>query len=114
MKKRIATLLLVTVFCLTFCSVALAEGSLSVTASVTKSRSACTVSTMTTESLYVSYSLYQVVGTTETFITSASASATDKSATASSTKALTSGTYKMYIYASGNTTDSNESKIFVI
>jgi hypothetical protein len=73
-----------------------------------------TVETATVESLYVSFTLYRIVNGTRQYVTSASASGSGVEKTASKTVTLSSGTYLIVAYGSGNTTSGSGSRYYSI
>lgn len=122
MRKRLISLMIVMMACLTFAGSTLALGaddivvqprsSVTVTCGLSKSGSQYKVWSKTQVSfsgdLAASVSLYQVINGSEVFITSASASATGTTVTASKLRTLSSGTYK--VYGSGTSGSSSGSK----
>jgi len=123
MKRRLVSIVIVMLVCLSLTGNALALSNdevvmmplslVSVTCGLTKSGSQyrvwSTTETNLSESLTASVSLYQVVNGSEVFITSASASGTGTSVTAKKTRTLTSGTYKIYGSGSANSSSSSDS-----
>lgn len=123
MKRRLVSLVIVMLVCLSLAGNALALSNddivmqplslVSVTCGLTQSGSQhrvwSTTETNLSENLTASVSLYQVVNGSEVFVTSASASATGTSVTARKTRTLAAGTYKIYGSGSGNTSSSSDS-----
>lgn len=123
MKRRLVSLLIVMMVCLSLTGNAFALSSddiviqprsaISVTCGLTQSGSQYRVWSKTrtsfTDDLTARVYLYQIVNGSEVFITSASASATGTSVTASKLRTLSSGTYKIYGYGSGSTSSGSNS-----
>lgn len=117
MKKRITALALVLLICLAYCGSALAaepRGALVCQSNVKNGDSYAKLTCGTTESLYISFTVYKIEGNSEEYQCSASKSATGMTVTASSTKTLSSGKYVMYIYGYGNTVTINEARYYTI
>lgn len=122
MKRRLVSLVIVMMICLSLAGNALALSSdfivaqpmstITVTCGLAASGSQYKVWSKTQVSfsgnLTASVSLYQVINGSEVFITSASASATGTTVTASKLRTLSSGTYK--VYGSGTSGSSSGSK----
>lgn len=129
MKRRLGSLVIVMLVCLSLAGNALALSSddivvvqplsaLSITCGLTVSGSQYRVWSKTktnfSDDLTASVSLYQVVNGSEVFVTSASASATGTTVTASKLRSLSSGTYKVYGYGtSGTSNGSNNCTVTV-
>jgi len=128
MKRRLVSLVIIMVICLSFAGNALALNSdevimqpfstLSIACGLSASGSQYKVWARTksgfSDDLTASVSLYQVVNGEEVFITSASASGTGTMITASKLRTLTSGTYKVYGYGTGGTSSGSNSSTVTI
>lgn len=78
-------------------------------------RARATIETGGTETLSVNFTLYKVVGSSEQYVTSGSKSnVVGTKATASKTVALSSGTYHLYCFGSGNTVSGSHDCYYYI
>ena len=128
MKRRLISLVLVMILCLSLTGNAFAlssggtvvqpRSSISVTCGLYKSGSQYRVWSKTqytfTDDLTARVSLYKVMNGSEYFITSASAGTTGTSVTASNTRSLSSGTYKVYGYGRCSTSSSSDTYTITI
>lgn len=123
MKRRLVSLVIVMAICLSLTGNALAlskddavvqpMSSITVSCGLTKTgsqyRAWSRTDTSFSTSLTARVSIYQVVNGDEVYIATVNASATGTTVTASTTRSLSSGTYKVYGYGTGNSSSSNDS-----
>ncbi len=123
MKRRIVSLVIVMLICISLAGNTLAlsnddvvvqpMSSITVSCGLTKTgsqyRAWSRTDTSFSTSLTARVSLYQVVNGNEVYIATANASATGTTVTASTTRSLSSGTYKIYGYGTGNSSSSSDS-----
>lgn len=114
MKKRIIAFTLVLMICLAFSSAAFARGALSCQSNAQSGNSYATLRSFSPETLYIQFSLYKIENSREVFQCSASNNGSGTSVTARSTKALSSGSYVMYIYGTGDTVTYTDTRYYTI
>lgn len=128
MKRRLVSLAILMMICLSFAGNALALdnekvvmqpfSTLSIACGLSASGSQYKIWSRTKSSfsddLTASVYLYQVVDGDEVFITSASASGTGTSVTASKLRTLSAGTYKVYGYGTGGSSSGSKSSTVTI
>lgn len=129
MKQRLISIVLVLMMCCLICGNALAQssddaapqprGAITLYAGLDNLgggsyRPRATIETGSSESLYVSFTLYKVVDGDEVYITSDSNRGTGRKVTASKIVSLSSGRYHMYYSGSGNTVSGSDDRYFQI
>lgn len=128
MKRRLISLAIVMMVCLTLTgntlalksddSVAQPRSSIVITCGLSKSGSKYKVWSRTetsfSDSLTASVSLYRVVNGTEVFVTSASATGNGITLTASKTRSLTSGAYSVYGSGTAGSSSGSDSCTIIV